>query len=101
MAGPHKDWRVAVSEQPTLLIAEVINAHRIWGWLPKSGRKALLAAKENGAAVGHPLTLRSLRRHGLIGDDDRLTEAGALVAKWNPPPKATAEPDGPATNTKE
>lgn len=93
---PHKDWKVGVGEQPTLLIAEIINAHTIWSWLTKPGRVALLSAKGGNAAVGHVRTLKTLRHHGLLTADGQLTEAGEVVAKWNPPPKPNREPDRPA-----
>ena len=97
MPGPHKDWTVSGGPEPVSLLVEIVNAHRTYRWLPKPGRAALLSAKGGGEATGHPLTLRSLRLHGLLDVDGVLTEAGRVVAKWNPPPKATVGPDRPAT----
>ena len=93
---PHKDWNVSVGEEPTLLIAEIINAHTIWGLLTKPGRAALLSAKDGNTAVGHTRTLKTLRHHGLLTADGQLTAAGEVVAKWNPPPNPNRGPDRPA-----
>jgi hypothetical protein len=93
MPSPGKDWKVAVAPGAAPLIVEVINAHTVFGWLSKNGRTALLSA-ECGPASGHPLTLRSLRGHGLLDDDNSLTLAGKSVVRWNKP--KPDEPDSPA-----
>lgn len=92
---PGKGWKVDVAPGRVPLIVEVINAHRVFGWLNRNSKAALLSA-EAGPASGHPLTLKTLRGHGLLDDDNQLTQAGKSVVRWNKP--KPDRPEVPATN---
>ena len=69
---------------------------RVWQWMTKPQRAALLAA-EDGTVTAHPATVDALERHGLaIGDAHkvnvgRLTRAGEIVRFWNAPKPTTDE----------
>lgn len=94
MSRPGKGWKVASELATAPLIVEIINAHTVFGWLNRNGRAALLTA-ENGPACGHPLTLRTLRGHGLLDETNQLTSAGKSIVRWNKP--KPDRPDSPVS----
>jgi hypothetical protein len=84
------DWKIGIGPEPVPLIAEVLNAQSIWRMLSKPARAAIEAAtKENILVYAHPLTIKSLERHGFVvgtaysSRTAVLTDAGRAVAKWN------------------
>jgi hypothetical protein len=86
MGGPPDgDWSVSVGPEMSSLLAEVLNCHQIFRWLTKPQRAALLDEKCGDIVSAHPVVIKHLQKRGLIDDDQRLTEVGSLVRKWNKP----------------
>ena len=90
ISHPPADWRVGTGPGPASILEEVLACQQIWAWLTRTQRAVILAADDRHVA-GHPVTVRNLRARGLVDADGGLTDAGALVRKWNTP----TEPKGP------
>lgn len=83
-------WRIEIGTGTNrVLLGEILTAQSAWGRLTKAGRAALeVATKENILVYAHPLTIKSLERHGFVvgtaysSRTAVLTEAGKAVAKW-------------------
>lgn len=78
-------WRVQLGPGSGPLVAEVLEAQRIWRLLTDKQQAAMLAAYPDKRVVGHPLTLNSLERKGLMTGEPKLTDAGRVIVKWNRP----------------
>ena len=90
-------WHVEAQDcdEGQMLIERVLLSVRVWQWMTKPQRAALLAAVD-GLVTAHPATVDALERHGLaVGDahvanTGRLTRAGEIVRYWNAPrPRAS------------
>lgn len=82
-------WRlVSVERDGTIVsgvevLVDVLNAQDAWGRLTRKQREAI-THNLDGEVLGHPLTVKSLHRHGICDEAGQLTDAGRLLLKWGP-----------------
>jgi hypothetical protein len=83
------DWKIGLTPQTTKGTPTIIGpltALMAWKRLSKPARAAVDTAYPDGWIVCHPLTRKSLQRHGFIIRDHptgwHLSDAGRAVAKW-------------------
>jgi hypothetical protein len=83
-------WKIEVGTgTDRVLLGEILTAQTAWKRLSKHAREAVRAATtENILVYAHPLTIKSLERHGFVvgtaysSRTAVLTDAGRAVAKW-------------------
>ena len=89
------DWKIEVTKAKAedvtthALLVDFLTSHHAWKRLSKPARAAVTAAyTENILVYAHPLTIKSLERHGFVvgtaysSRTAVLTDAGRAVAKW-------------------